>query len=71
MLCFVADQLLDRKPRAIPPEHQRHFEGWNFRTEIQKPQSVASGPVSSSSSNNPNATGAQLQPVQTQRISSL
>lgn len=37
----LADQLLDRKPREIPPEQQQHFRGWKFRTELHpKPESA-------------------------------
>ncbi len=31
----LADQLLDHKPRNIPQEQQRHFEGWNYHTDLK------------------------------------
>lgn len=32
----LADQLLDRKPRPIQPDQQKHFQGWNFNTSLKK-----------------------------------
>jgi hypothetical protein len=40
----LADQLLDRKPRDIPPEQQTHFRGWKFRTEVARPDPAAHNP---------------------------
>jgi len=31
----LADQLIDHKPREIPAEQQRHFDGWGFNVELK------------------------------------
>jgi hypothetical protein len=40
----LADQLLDRKPRGIPQEQQKLFEGWDFNTELDTNSNKAHEP---------------------------
>lgn len=39
----LADQLIDKKPEPIPPELQKHFIGFDWNIELNKPDTTTGG----------------------------
>lgn len=52
----LADQLLDKKPRPIPPDQQRHFQGWKWRCDLTPEPNTTNTNHTNNANNANNAT---------------